>query len=422
MFAPRFAPCYFSIMATVKLYLKNPSAETSAIRAVISDGRGYQQKVYPGVSVKTKNWSKVKHCVHSSDADAVAINTFLRNFKRDLKAIYLKAKSKGVNPTLDYLKKEVFKKDVEELTFWKVWDLFVQSKSDEPQSLLKFRALRKHLEAFEEFCKKPLDFETISKAKLEDFQKFCYSHRNHNTQTVSKYIGFFKTFLNWSVERKYSENIDFKYFKAIRQPDTLKVIITDHELQQIEKLNLSPGSYLYNARELLILSCHTGLRYSDYSRVNKHHLKSEESGKFSLQIRQQKTDEDLDLPLTPRTAQIVKGLIDGSVRPISNQKMNKYVKEVCKLAGVDEPFEVFSYVGKKKTKEVKPKFSLVSTHTGRRTFATKLLERFPAEVVMMYTGHKDYSSFAKYVNIPKNAHKEAIRDVLTGVPDMRIAQ
>jgi len=410
-------------VATVKLYLKNPSAETSAIRAVISDGRGYQQKVYPGISVKTKHWSKVKHCVLSSDPDAVALNNYLRNFKKELKQAYLDAKLNGIEPSLDYLKNEVFKKEEKELKFWEVWEVFLESKKEEFQShsFFKYRALRTHLEAFEDSIKKSLKLDDLTKTHLEDFQRFCYSERDLNTQSTCKYIGFFKTFLNWAVERKYTGNLDFKYFKSIRQPDSLKVIITEEELHRIENLELEPKGYLFNARELLVLSCNTGLRYSDYSRISKQHLKSEGDGKFSLRIRQQKTDEDIDIPLTPRTTQIVEGLISGTIRPISNQKMNKYVKEVCMKAEVNELFEVFSYVGKKKSKEVKPKYELVSTHTSRRTFATKLLERFPAEVVMRYTGHKDYSSFSKYVNIPKDSHKEAIRDTLMGEPMMRIS-
>jgi len=61
------------------------------------------------------------------------------------------------------------------------------------------------------------------------------------------------------------------------------------------------------------------------------------------------------------------------MRPISNQKMNKYVKELCELAELDEQFEVNTFKGKIKTTTFQPKHELVSTHTGRRTFATNLL-------------------------------------------------
>ena len=64
----------------------------------------------------------------SSDPDAVALNSYLRNFKKDLKQAYLDAKLNGIEPSLDYLKSEVFKKEEKELTFWGVWGVFLESK------------------------------------------------------------------------------------------------------------------------------------------------------------------------------------------------------------------------------------------------------------------------------------------------------
>ncbi len=118
-------------------------------------------------------------------------------------------------------------------------------------------------------------------------------------------------------------------------------------------------------------------------------------------------------PLTPEAADICLKLIDGSVHHISNQKMNTYVKELCEKAEIKEPFEKHIYKGRDKTVLVVPKYELISTHTGRRTFATNLLSRgVPAEVVMNFTGHRDYKSFSKYVNIPKRTQMEVVKKAL----------
>ena len=41
-----------------------------------------------------------------------------------------------------------------------------------------------------------------------------------------------------------------------------------------------------------------------------------------------------------------------------------------------------------------------------------LLKGIPAEIVMKFSGHKDYKSFAKYVNVPKNIETDLVRKAL----------
>jgi len=109
----------------------------------------------------------------------------------------------------------------------------------------------------------------------------------------------------------------------------------------------------------------------------------------------------------------VQGLNEGDLHSITNQRMNKYVKELCKLAEINEPFEVHRYKGRVKETGTVEKHELVTTHTGRRTFATKLLSKgVPAEIVMTFTGHRDYKSFSKYVNIPRKTEMQIVRKAL----------
>ncbi len=402
-------------MATVTLQLKDSNAKKTAIRAVISDGRNFNMKIYSGISVNPKHWSKKGKYVLSADPNASVLNTALMEIKKRLLEAYLKAKFEGVLVTSDYLKEQVWPAPKKELSFWNVWDIFLESKSGEfkPHSFAKFRALANHLRAFEDFMNRPLILSSIDQILLEDLQRYCYSEKKLNTQSTSKYIGLLKIFLNWCLKRKYTDNTDFQFFKAAKQPDSLKVILTKDDIEALEKLDVGEKQYLHNVRELLVLSCETGLRYSDYSRIQKQHLKTDQDGTSILQIRQQKTSEIIEIPLTPRGIQIIDQLVNGGIHPISNQKMNKYVKELCQLAGLDESFEVFNFIGKEQTVELKPKYELITTHTGRRTFATNLLQRgVPAEIVMQFTGHRDYKSFSKYVNIPKTSQKKVVKDAM----------
>ena len=200
--------------------------------------------------------------------------------------------------------------------------------------------------------------------------------------------------------------------KDKQQPDTIKVILEQHEIQLLrDKTGLEP--YLENARQLLILSTLTGLRFSDYIGINQSHLRENEQGNYLL-VRQKKTREEVKIPLNTESLSLVHKLISGEIHSISNQKINKYVKQVCQFCNIDSIMETHTFRGKEIITENVPKYTLISSHTGRRTFASNLvLKGVPVEIVMRYTGHKDYKSFAKYVNIPTRVEDEMVRLALS---------
>ena len=92
---------------------------------------------------------------------------------------------------------------------------------------------------------------------------------------------------------------------------------------------------------------------------------------------------------------------DDKVLPvISNQKMNDYIKELAELAGINEPVHETYYVGAKRIDTVTPKYELLSTHAGRRTFICYALSiGIPIQIVMKWTGHSDYKSMKPYIDV-----------------------
>ena len=401
--------------------LKKPNEESSPIWITLSDGRDVNIKVYTGITIKTKHWSKLNFCVLSANQDAVAINAYLKDLQKQITDIYLSAKGNNIQPDAKFIKSSLdnLKKTVtplpEKLNFWQIWDLYLVSNKNrfKEGSFLKFNALKNHLLDFEKKRKFSFHFDSINSFLLEDLQNFFYEIQELNTQTTAKYIDIFKMVLKWSLDNDYTTNAEWRKFKPIQQKETLKIILTNDELNLIRKADLKELNHLKNVRELLILSCYTGLRHSDYSRIKAEHYKMNNDGTPTLSIRQEKTGDFVEIPLTPEAQKIVEKIISGKIHNITNQKMNLYLKELCKIAKIDESFEVHTFKGKTSKVDLKPKYELVSTHTGRRTFATNLLLKgIPAQTVMLFTGHRDYKSFTKYVNIPKSAQMQTIKNAL----------
>lgn len=94
----------------------------------------------------------------------------------------------------------------------------------------------------------------------------------------------------------------------------------------------------------------------------------------------------------------------------SNQEANRYLKELCRLAGIDEPVNVVFYKGKERIDEVHLKYELITTHVGRRTFVVKALSLgISPYIVMRWTGHSSFDSMKPYMDIVDSAKAEAMQ-------------
>ena len=101
---------------------------------------------------------------------------------------------------------------------------------------------------------------------------------------------------------------------------------------------------------------------------------------------------------------------ENKVLPIiTNQKMNDYPKELAELAGIDEPVRQTCYRGNERIDEVTPKYALLGTHAGRRTFICNALALgIPPQVVMKWTGHSDYRAMKPCIGVADNIKANAM--------------
>lgn len=80
------------------------------------------------------------------------------------------------------------------------------------------------------------------------------------------------------------------------------------------------------------------------------------------------------------------------------------------MAGIDTPVRITQYRGQERIDVYYPKWELVGTHTGRKTFTTQSLSRgIPAEIVMKWTGHKDYRAMKPYIAVVDKLKAQAMK-------------
>ena len=125
-----------------------------------------------------------------------------------------------------------------------------------------------------------------------------------------------------------------------------------------------------------------------------------------IEVTTVKTADSISIELNKVTKDILEKYKDTPFKDnkalpnYTNQAMNRDIKELCKLAGINEEIRATIYKGNVRTDKIQPKWELVGTHTGRRTFIVNALSLgITPNIVMKWTGHSDYKAMKPYIGI-----------------------
>jgi len=222
--------------------------------------------------------------------------------------------------------------------------------------------------------------------------KQCFTQNS-----VGKHIKVLKLMLK-DADNKDADITAFHVFTE--EIDT--VYLNEVELQQLKDHDYSVEPHLERVRDWFLLLCWTGSRFSDLTKIGKANIKD-----GFITFRQQKTNNKVTIPLHPIVKAILIKYNYQMPEPISNQKFNEYIKEVCKLAKIESNETFTRTVGGKLISEIYPKYELVSSHTGRRSFCTNMYKQeLPTLMIMSISGHRTEKSFLKYIKVKQEEHAE----------------
>lgn len=266
----------------------------------------------------------------------------------------------------------------------------------------KFNVVKHKLQRFEEYRKKTILIKDINDSFKNEFVNYL-KQQLYSQNTMQRELVFIKTFC---------KHARFLGLETHPQLDSLrldrakveKIYLSFDELEQIEQIdNMKLTDSLENAKDWLIISCYTGQRVSDFMRFSDEQIRVED-GKHLIEFTQKKTGKNMTVPLHPKVLEILSKRNGKFPYPISDQKYNDYIKEVCRVA------ELTKKIKGSKMKETKPKSGifrketgifekceLVSSHIGRRSFATNFYGKIPTTYLIYVTGHATESMFLNYI-------------------------
>jgi site-specific recombinase XerD len=245
-------------------------------------------------------------------------------------------------------------------------DKFILTSDKVLGTIQVYRTSKKHLMNFASITgKKEIEFEDIDADFYDNYIHYLNS-LNLAKNSVGKQIKVLKTFLNSATDRGINTNHFFKtkFFKKPTE-EVDKIFLTDEEIQRIFKLDFSGQGSIETVRDLFIIACYTGFRFSDFSSLEASHITDSYITKKTL-----KTKTKVIIPIHPVVREILEKYNYNLPKCIANTHANSHLKTIAEMAKINSDIEVIKTIGGKFERNVYKKWELVCTHTARRSFAT----------------------------------------------------
>lgn len=270
----------------------------------------------------------------------------------------------------------------------------------------KVKTILGHLKRF----RPSLHIEDFDTSMLKKYTEFLIYDQKLQNSTVITNLKNIRWFMNWATKNKYNSNQDYLDFKVkLKTVDSKVIFLNWDELMRIYNLDIPESKqYLDRIRDVFCFQCFSSLRYSDVYNLKKSDIKDS-----VIEVVTQKTQDALLIDINDYTRSILDKYkytkIPGNkaLPVISNQKMNDYLKELAKLAEINSEITLTHFIGNERVDQIFPKYELITTHCGRRTFiCNALILNIPPHVVMKWTGHKDYNAMKPYIAVADSSRSK----------------
>jgi len=375
--------------------LQHPTAKEPTfilIRLSCTDGRfkySVRKKVAPA------NWSGTRVI-----NDTGKVNLLLAKMETVITGLTLQRDLQGAAFTRAVLKSaldKAFGREIQGKNFFEAIDQIIDDREAGREltprgkrfswhTIKGYRHTRDNLKRFDS----RMTFEAITMKTYDDLVAF-FNHKDHSLNSLGKIVKNWKVFLKAAHKRGLHSNLIFAHedFKVPGE-DTDDIYLDEKELKNLYDHHFA-NKGLDRARDWFIIDCFTGLRVSDIQLLAKDHIL-----KDRIQIANEKTDTKVVIPIHPYVKAILKKW-NGLPPKITDQEINRSIKECCELAGIKETILYSVTKGGQRRDFHCKKYEMVSNHSARRSFITNLLNAgIPDNQVMQLAGIKKHATLMKY--------------------------
>ena len=259
------------------------------------------------------------------------------------------------------------------------------------------------------------NFQGKSKLKLNDSGNkkitefvFWLNENGYAEKTIKRHVNRFKFFFQRAKEEGYRIDTTFEQRVFVpKSEEVLEPILDEQEIERIFKLSID-NEVLDNARDNLIIACWTGLRVSDY--LNKLDI-SNFIDDF-IELKTTKTGKRVTIPVHPMVKNILIKHHGCLPRKVNDADFNKQIKIVCKLAGINKIMKgkVYDSKSKRKVLGLHEKYNLITSHIGRRSFATNHFGKLSNAAIMSICGWSKEEMMLSYIKKSNREHAVQLQE------------
>lgn len=301
------------------------------------------------------------------------------------------------------------------------------------------------LKNWKQFKRVFLDFYSLYQFDWEDINEYLVDKYisylegiGYMKFTIDKHIGMFKALVSVAErQRLHSNHSAGNLLKSlhIKEEDKMKEIyLTKEELTAL--YNMPLDGFQEQVRDVFLIGCYTGMRISDYGRIDKSDIGYTAAGTKVIRTIQEKTGGKIVIPILDETLEVLLKKYDYKVPQIWDQSLNRAIKQICKELSKTIPslqkLERTNLTLKERKAEekakaegktlykydeqgypVKARWELVASHTARRSCITNMFlsKKFSVPQMMSISGHKSETMFYKYVKLSLDEYADNVASV-----------
>ena len=341
---------------------------TTPIYLQYNFSREKRSLIKTGKYIEPKYWNHNSKDVRRNHPEYEHLSKYLKSIKLKLEYIVDDCILKGKTPTIAYVDEQftlsTSPEKVQKLNFFERYDEFITSKKGQVVNdvIKDYNSLKKHLDGFQKHRKRQIVFSDINAKFYDGFVDYLSYHAvkpnkevGMRKSTVGKLIKNLKVFLNFCVKNNYTPKIDVSTFKTLNS-NAIDIYITEQEIEDLLNLDFSLNPNFDRLRDLFIIGCETGLRYSDLSRLSRHHINVNDG---LIRINMKKTVSRVVIPISTRLQALFEKYEYCPPSNIDSHYFNKNIKAIGQLAKINSPVIKIKEVGNQKIEEVFLKYECI---------------------------------------------------------------
>ena len=258
------------------------------------------------------------------------------------------------------------------------------------------------IQEFESDFGQSIMLNTIDHMLVNAFKEWLLTEKEYSLNNAGLQLKLLKMICKEAERMSINVNPYTRHIESFTQKSKDRVLqtISFEEIIKIKAIRNLPST-LENARKWILIGLYVGQRVSDLLALKPSQLRFIENGVY-IDINQQKTDKYVTVGVVDK--EVIQILKQRFPYPISAQLFNRQIKQICQIAGIYEMVSGYKLCIKTKRKRlgIHPKYSLISSHDLRRSFATNYFGKIETPILMQITGHSKESTFLSYIGSQVN--------------------